>query len=151
MTILRQGMELELLVGTDVRDGFGTTHIVSWCGCVVQKPHLAVTTFGFFPKEVHGVYVSFRLYGSPVHRYELNSCEWIVEINGKPTPDLQTFVDVTKELENEKFVRVKVIDLDGNYRILTLKQDLHYWPTWELIFDPETATWRRKTIRDLAH
>lgn len=35
-------------------------------------------------------------HGSPVHRYGLYALQWIVEINGKPTPNLDAFVDVTK-------------------------------------------------------
>ena len=28
-------------------------------------------------------------------------------------------------------------------KVLTLKLDLHYWPTWELRLDPGTCSWRR--------
>lgn len=35
-------------------------------------------------------------HGSPVHRYGLYALQWIVEVNGKPTPDLDAFVNVTK-------------------------------------------------------
>lgn len=115
-----------------------------------------------------------------MHRYGLYALQWIVEVNGKPTPDLEAFVNVTKvrlivhktsycfigssslkytnvicislhvqEIENEEFVRVKTVHLNGKPCVLTLKQDLHYWPTWELSFDPETAMWQRKTIKAL--
>ncbi|XP_057831090.2 protease Do-like 7 [Cryptomeria japonica] len=150
MTVFRQGLELELLVGTDVRDGFGTTHMANWCGSVVQDPHSAVRALGFLPEEGHGVYVARWCHGSPVHRYGLYALQWIVEVNGKPTPDLQTFINVTKELEHGDFVRVKTVHLNGKPRVFTLKQDLHYWPTWELTFDPETAAWRRRTIKALS-
>ncbi|KAK1279930.1 Protease Do-like 7 [Acorus gramineus] len=147
VTVFRQGHERELVVGTDVRDGNGTTRMVNWCGCVVQDPHPAVRALGFLPEEGHGVYVARWCHGSPVHRYGLYALQWIVEINGKLTPDLETFVDVTKGLEHGEFVRVRTVHLNGKPRVLTLKQDLHYWPTWELRFDPETATWRRSTIK----
>uniref|UniRef100_A0A0D6QUH5 Pro-apoptotic serine protease NMA111 n=1 Tax=Araucaria cunninghamii TaxID=56994 RepID=A0A0D6QUH5_ARACU len=149
MTVFRQGLELELLVGTDVRDGFGTSHMVNWCGSVVQDPHPAVRALGFLPEEGHGVYVARWCHGSPVHRYGLYALQWIVEVNGKPTPDLQTFINVTKELEHGDFVRVRTVHLNGKPRVFTLKQDLHYWSTWELTFDPETAAWRRRTIKAL--
>eukprot|EP00252_Welwitschia_mirabilis_P018169 TRINITY_DN40411_c0_g1_i1.p1 TRINITY_DN40411_c0_g1~~TRINITY_DN40411_c0_g1_i1.p1 ORF type:complete len:1096 (+),score=238.79 TRINITY_DN40411_c0_g1_i1:357-3644(+) len=149
ITVFRQGSELELCVGTDVRDGFGTTRMVNWCGSVVQDPHPAVRALGFLPEEGHGVYVARWCHGSPVHRYGIYALQWIVEVNGKPTPDLQTFVNVTKELEHGEFVRVRTVHLNGKPRVFTLKQDLHYWPTWELVFDPETAAWRRRTIKSL--
>ncbi|XP_071742671.1 protease Do-like 7 [Rutidosis leptorrhynchoides] len=150
LTIFRQGREIELLVGTDIRDGNGTTRVINWCGCVVQDPHPAVRALGFLPKEGHGVYVTRRSNGSPVHRYGLHSLRWIVEVNGKPTPNLDAFVNVAKEIEDGEFVRVRTINLSGKPQVLTLKQDLHYWPTWELRFDPETSIWHRKTIKSLA-
>ncbi|KAL3813310.1 hypothetical protein ACJIZ3_014578 [Penstemon smallii] len=149
LTIFRQGREIDLLVGTDVRDGNGTTRVINWCGCIVQDPHSAVRALGFLPEEGHGVYVARWCHGSPVHRYGLYALQWIVEVNGKPTPDLDAFVAVTKEIEHGEFVRVKTIHLNGKPRVLTLKQDLHYWPTWELRFDPGTAMWCRRTIKAL--
>ncbi|KAI3462600.1 hypothetical protein Pfo_019263 [Paulownia fortunei] len=149
MTIFRQGREIDLLVGTDVRDGNGTTRVINWCGCIVQDPHSAVRALGFLPEEGHGVYVARWCHGSPVHLYGLYALQWIVEVNGKPTPDLDAFVAVTKEIEHGEFVRVKTVHLNGKPRVLSLKQDLHYWPTWELRFDPTTAMWRRRTIKAL--
>ncbi|XP_047970251.1 protease Do-like 7 isoform X2 [Salvia hispanica] len=149
ITIFRQGREIELLVGTDVRDGNGTTRVINWCGCIVQDPHSAVRALGFLPEEGHGVYVARWCHGSPVHRYGLYALQWIVEVNGKPTPDLDAFVAVTKEIEHGEFVRVRTVHLNGRPRVFTLKQDLHYWPTWELSFDPETAMWRRTTIKSV--
>ncbi|GER28855.1 DegP protease family protein [Striga asiatica] len=149
VTIFRQGREIDLLVGTDVRDGNGTTRVINWCGCIVQDPHPAVRALGFLPEEGHGVYVARWCHGSPVHRYGLYALQWIVEVNGKPTPDLDAFVSVTKGIEHGEFVRVRTVHLNGKPRVLTLKQDLHYWPTWELRFDPEAAMWRRRTIKSL--
>lgn len=149
MTIFRQGREMEVVVGTDVRDGIGTVRAVNWCGCIVQDPHPAVRALGFLPEEGHGVYVARWCHGSPVHRYGLYALQWIVEVNGKPTPDLDAFVSVTKELEHGDYARVRTVHLNGKPRVLTLKQDLHYWPTWELRFDSGTALWRRRTIKAL--
>ncbi|MCL7040813.1 hypothetical protein MKW94_001207 [Papaver nudicaule] len=149
MTIFREGQEIEVIVGTDVRDGKGTTRMVNWCGCIVQEPHSAVRALGFLPKEGHGVYVSRWRGGSPAHRYGLTACLWIVEVNGKLTPDLDTFVEVTKGLEHGEFVRIRIVGLNGNPEVHKLKQDLRYWPTWELKYDPETALWRRRTIKGL--
>ncbi|KAI3808476.1 hypothetical protein L1987_24427 [Smallanthus sonchifolius] len=149
LTVFRQGIEIDVLVGTDVRDGNGTMRVINWCGCFLQDPHPAVRALGFLPDEGHGVYVTRWSHGSPVHRYGLYALQWIVEVNGKPTPNLEAFVNVTKEIENGEFVRLKTVHLNGKPRVLTLKQDLHYWPTWELRFDPDTAMWQRKTIKSL--
>ncbi|EEF29415.1 protein binding protein, putative [Ricinus communis] len=149
MTIFRQGCEVDVLVGIDIRDGNSTTRMINWCGCIVQCPHPGVRALGFLPGEGHGVYVVKSYRGSPADRYGLTSLRWIVEINGKPTTDLDAFAKVTKDLECEEFVRIKTINLKGKPQVLTLKQDLHYWPTWELRFDPETTMWRRQTIKAL--
>ncbi|KAK4393562.1 Protease Do-like 7 [Sesamum angolense] len=149
LTIFRQGREIDILVGTDVRDGNGSTRMINWCGCIVQDPHPAVRALGFLPEEGHGVYATRWCSGSPTQRYGLYALQWIVEVNGKPTPNLDALVAVTKEIEHGEFVRVRTIHLNGRPRVLTLKQDLHYWPTWELRFDPETAMWRRRTIKAL--
>ncbi|KAL8044748.1 hypothetical protein ABFX02_08G066000 [Erythranthe guttata] len=149
LTIFRQGREIEVAVGTDVRDGSGTTRMINWGGCVVQDTHSAVRALGFLPQVGHGVYVVKWCHGSPGNRYGLYGTQWIVQVNGKPTPDLDAFSAVTKEIEHGEFVRLNTIYLSGKPRVLTLKQDLHYWPTWELRFDPETAMWRRTTIKAL--
>ncbi|KAM5574303.1 protease Do-like 7 [Rosa sericea] len=149
MTIFRQGREIDLLVETDIRDGSGTTRVINWCGCIVQDPYPAVRALGFLPEEGHGVYVARWCHGSPAHRYGLYALQWIVEVNGKQTPDLDAFLNVTKEVEHGEFVRVRTIHLNGKPKVLTLKQDLHYWPTWEVRFDPDSAIWRRNTIKAL--
>ncbi|CAN0913740.1 Protease Do-like 7 [Linum grandiflorum] len=149
ITIFRQGREIDLPVGTDVRGGNGTTRAINWCGCIVQDPHPAVRALGFLPEEGHGVYVARWCHGSPVHRYGLYALQWIVEVNGKPTPNIDAFINVAKEVEHGEFVRVRTVHLNGKPRVMTLKQDLHYWPTWELRFDPDTSVWRRQTIKSL--
>eukprot|EP00850_Spirogloea_muscicola_P001910 SM000007S20870 [mRNA] locus=s7:657624:664039:- [translate_table: standard] len=142
-----QGIEMELKVGLDVRDGFGTDRLVNWAGCMLQAPHLAVRAMGFLPDNGSGVYIGRWCHGSPAHRYGLYALQWIVEVNGRPTSDLDTFLAVAKELEHGAFVRVRTVHLNGKPKVLTLKQDLHYWPTWELYLDRWTATWRRRVIK----
>ena len=98
MTVFREGREIRVVVGTDLRSGFGSTHMVCWCGCILHETHSAVRSTGFWPKEGHGVYLSKWIFGSPAERYGVPFTEWIVQVNDKPIPDLQTFVNVTKEL-----------------------------------------------------
>ncbi|WCJ25254.1 Pro-apoptotic serine protease nma111 [Euphorbia peplus] len=149
VTIFRQGLVIDLLVRTEIRDGNGTTRMINWCGCILQYPHPAVRALGFLPKEGHGVYITKCHRGSPADRYGLCALRWIVEVNGKPTPDLDAIYNVTKELGNEENIRIRTVNLHGKPQVLTLKQDLHYWPTWELQFDPSSAMWRRDTIKAL--
>lgn len=47
-------------------------------------------------------------HGSPAHRYGLYALQWIVEVNGKPTPDLDTFVSLTKVYDSYIFQFISV-------------------------------------------
>ncbi|KAK8517715.1 hypothetical protein V6N12_016556 [Hibiscus sabdariffa] len=147
MTVFRRGHVIDLLVGTDLRDGNGTTRAINWCGCVVQHSYPAVRSLGSYPSCGAGVYVTRCCPGSPADRYGLVPLQWIVKVGGRRTSSLDGFVNATKRLEHEEFVLVKTVDLDGNSQYLTLKQDLRYWPTWEVKFDPETGIWRRTVIK----
>ena len=64
------------------------------------------------PEGADGVYISRWHHGSPAHRYGLFALHWITEINGTPTTDLDTFLDVTRTLPDGAFVRVKVCHLE---------------------------------------
>jgi len=45
------------------------------------------------------------------------------------------------------FVRVKLVHVDGSAtKVIAIKQDLLYWPTWELRLDRGAAAWRRTVL-----
>ncbi|CAN1163111.1 Protease Do-like 7 [Linum perenne] len=150
LTIFRQGCEVSVEVETDIRDGNGTRRVINWSGCIIQETHPAVRAFGYLPQQGHGVYITTWFTGCPAERYNIWGGQWIVEVNGKMTPNLDVFLDVVKELDHDEFVRIKTINLEGKPQVSTLKQDLCYWPTEELIFDPNTTTWRRHTVKAFA-
>ena len=79
-----------------------------------------------------GVYVSRWSYGSPAHKYGLRATVWLTEINGTPTPDLDAFLAVVTQLEDNAPVRLMTVDLTGKSSAHTLKTDHHYWPTLQL-------------------
>lgn len=56
-------------MGTDERDGNGTTRVINWCGCVIQEPNSAVRALGFLPKEGHGVYAARYFFFSSVEKF----------------------------------------------------------------------------------
>lgn len=67
---------------------------------------------GFMPEKASGVYVSRWHHGSPAQRYGLYALHWIVELNGYPTPTLDRFLEIVRDLENGEFVRVKLCHLE---------------------------------------
>ena len=64
---------------------------------MAQAPHRAVREGGALP-EGCGVFVSRWHHGSPAHRYALYALQFVQEVNGVPTPDLEAFVKAISSL-----------------------------------------------------
>eukprot|EP01137_Pigoraptor_chileana_P033156 Opistho-2@23647 len=140
LTILRNGKEMEVAVPTDRLSGRDITRVVHWAGTLVQEPHRSVAQQAPWPE---GVYVSWWSCGSPAHKHELRATVFITEVNGVPTPDLDAFIAQVKALPCDAYARLKVVDLSTKTKVLTIKPDFHYWPTWELARE-DGAEWKYK-------
>ena len=70
-------------------------------------------------------------------------------MNGRPTPNLNAFLEETAGLAHKSFVRVKLLHLDNKPKVITLRLDLRFWPTWELTLDHETGQWSREVIKSV--
>ena len=130
LTIWRDGEAEDLEIETVALDGLGIQRAVSWAGALLQDPHRAMAAQrGISP---YGVYIAFFNYGSPATRYGLWAGRRIVEVDGKATPDLQTFVDVVRGKKDKSSVRLKTITWNGSAEVVTLKLDNQYWPAYEI-------------------
>jgi len=143
LTVLRKQSILNVSVSTVSLDGRGTERIVFWAGGHFQNTHRAVAQLGIVSE---GVYCSRWHYGSPAHKYGLRATWWVVEINGIPTPDLDTFLNVVKDFQDDAFVRVKLVGLQDKVNVITIKMDLTYYPTYTLT-KVETKKWEYKRIK----
>jgi len=143
LTLLRNMQEVEETVSTVLLKGKGTTKIVCWAGAILQDTHRPVAQLGFLHE---GVYCSRWYFGSPAHKYSLRAAHWIVEVNGKPTPNVDTFLEVAKTIDPNQFVRLKIRGLQDRLSVTTLKLDLHYWPTW--VLDKKGQEW---ALEDVTH
>jgi len=132
LTLIRNTVEIQVSVSTVLLSGEGTTKIVCWAGAILQNTHRPVAQLGFLQP---GVYCSRWYFGSPAHKYSLRAAHWIVEVNGKPTPDLDSFLNVVNSLDASNFVRLKIKGMQDRVSVTTIKMDLHYWPTWLLFKD----------------
>jgi hypothetical protein len=56
----------------------------------------------------------------------------IVEVDGRPTPDLDAFIAAVRGRPDRSSVRLKTVTWNGSTDVTTLKLDLQYWPTYEL-------------------
>ncbi len=142
LQVLREGKELELRVPTQLLSGEGTARGILWAGALLQRPPLALARDLSLPRE--GVYISRYWYGSPANRYGLAATSRIIEVNGSPTPDLDHFLEAVSATGDRGSVRLKMLDLEGRVRVKTLKLDLEYWPTWELLRGP--TGWERRRL-----
>ena len=52
-------------------------------------------------------------------------------------------------MDDGQYVRIKMFQMDTSQpKVITLKTDLKYWPTWELRLDPKTCKWNRRNISE---
>jgi len=83
------------------------------------------------------VFVAYFSYGSPATRYGLVAGRRIVEVDGRPTPDLDAFITAVRGRPDRAPVRLKTVTWSGAVEVVTLKLDLRYWPTSELVRTPD--------------
>jgi S1-C subfamily serine protease len=142
VTLLRDGREQVVDVGTVVLDGQDIDRLLLWAGAVLHSPHRAMSAQRGIPPE--GVFVAYFSYGSPATRYRLFAGRRIVEVDGRPTPDLDAFIAAVRGRADRSAVRLKTITWNGTTEVITLKLDLHYWPTDELRLTPDG--WKRTPV-----
>ncbi|OTA96114.1 hypothetical protein M434DRAFT_68149 [Hypoxylon sp. CO27-5] len=142
--IVRESQEIHLQVPTSPADNVETNHAISFCGAVLHVPHLAVRQQ--ISKLPSGVYVSARSRGSPAYQYGLAPTNFLTHVNGKPTPDLKTFLEYVVKIPDNTYFRLKAMTFDNQPWVVTMKKNEHYFPTVEWIKDgSEPCGWRRIT------
>ncbi|KAK9468409.1 trypsin-like cysteine/serine peptidase domain-containing protein [Lipomyces arxii] len=142
MVVLRQRKEISLKVPTVPTEQFATDRVVIWCGAVLHDPHHAVRQQ---IKKLHsGVYVSGRMAGSPAYQYQVEPTSFVTHVNGKATPDLSTFLDIVRVIPDNTYLRMRVVTFDNMPYASSIKSDLHYFPTVELVKDKSRpGEWKR--------
>jgi S1-C subfamily serine protease len=142
LTLWRNGAELTLELATVALSGTDIDRIVLWAGATLQAPHRALAAQrGIAPT---GVLVSFFLYGSPATRYGLWNGRRIIEVDGKPTPDLDAFLAAVAGKDDRASLRLKTATWNNSVEVITLKLDKHYWPGYELRRGP--VSWERHSL-----
>ncbi len=142
VTILRDGREITLETTTAALGGRDIDRLLLWAGAVLHAPHRAMSAQRGIPPE--GVFVAYFSYGSPATRHKLYAGRRIVEVDGKPTPDLDSFIASVRGRADRSSVRLKTVTWNGTVEVITLKLDRHYWPTYELV--RTVAGWERRPV-----
>ena len=130
LTVWRNGAPLDVSINTVPIDGRDIQRLVIWAGATLQAPHRAMAAQRGIPPE--GVFVAYFYYGSPATRYGLYAGRRITEVDGQPTPDLDSFIRAVAGREDRSSVRLKTITWNSAIEVITLKLDRHYWPAYEL-------------------
>ncbi|OAA68445.1 nuclear serine protease 2 [Niveomyces insectorum RCEF 264] len=145
--IVRDCVETKLNLLTVAADDHETDRAVSFCGAVLHRPHHGVRQQ--ISKLFSEVYVSARTRGSPSYQYGLAPTNFITHVNGKPTPDLNAFLETVKKIPDNTYFRIKAVTFDSVPWVVTMKKNEHYFPTVEWIKDSnEPCGWRRVTYEN---
>ncbi len=124
--INRLGVEHAIEVKTHKFANNAEQSVVEWSGALIQTPHRELSLQrGIEPR---GVYVSYVFHGSPANRSNLSALLRIVEFNGELVDDLEQFIELVKKYRSEKFVQLKVLDLINRESVISVKQNMYYWP-----------------------
>lgn len=129
-TVWRGAEARDIEVRTAALSGVDLTRVVLWAGATLHAPHRSMVAQRGIPPE--GVYVAYFAYGSPATRSGLFPGRRIVEVDGQPTPDLDSFLKVVTGRPDRASVRLKTITWNNAPEVITLKLDKHYWPAYEL-------------------
>jgi S1-C subfamily serine protease len=142
LTVLRDGVEKTMDVETAALHGEDIDRLLLWSGAVLHAPHRAMSMQRAIPPQ--GVFVAYFSYGSPATRYGLYAGRRIVEVDGKPTPDLDAFIAAVQGRPDRSSLRLKTVTWNGSTGVTTLKVDQNFWPTYEL--RRTDAGWERRAI-----
>ncbi|KAK7204199.1 trypsin-like cysteine/serine peptidase domain-containing protein [Myxozyma melibiosi] len=144
MTVVRKGQEVQLKVPTVSTDNLDTDRIVVWCGAILHEPHHAVRQQ---IRKLHsGVYVSAQMAGSPAYQYCMAPTSFITHVDGKPTPDLSSFLEIVAKIPDNTYTRLRIVSFESVPFASSVKSNMHYFPTLELVKDKQVAgSWKRFT------
>ncbi len=131
VVVYRDGKEVEKKISTAALNGRGIDRVVLWAGALVQTPHRAIAVQRSVAPD--GVYVSYFNFGSPAARSGLYAGRRIVAIDGRPTPNLDAFIEVIKGLGADEAVRLNTVNWNDVPEVITLEPDPLYWPSYELV------------------
>ncbi|VEU23405.1 DEKNAAC104690 [Brettanomyces naardenensis] len=137
--VVREKKVIDLDVKLTRTANFLTKQVVFWSGCALQEPHHGVRqAISNLPSKVYCTYMS---QGSPSKFYTVGITNFITHVNEKPTPTLDEFVKVVREIKDNTYCKLRIVSFDNIPMAQTLKVNYHYFPTVELVKDIPTNKW----------
>ena len=143
--VLRSGKEIEIEVRSSHLPFTGPPKLVCWGGTILQQtPIFALeqTTPEFIQAAKKGgvtdlesmIYIGACFNGSPADGV-LSSAIWILEIDDQKVNWLENLlgiIDKLKGRDNDEYIRVKLIGMQGITSIVGIRLNSHFWPSWIL-------------------
>lgn len=142
LDVWRNDEEVLVALDTAKLSGRGIDRALAWAGALLQTPHRALSVQRGL--EPTGVYVAFFNYGSPATRYRLWAGRRIIEVDGNPTPDMDSFIAAIKNKQDRESVRLKTVSFNDAVEVTTLKLDMKYWAPYELTLTE--SGWERSAV-----
>jgi pro-apoptotic serine protease NMA111 len=142
LVVWRNGAEVPVDLDTAMLSGRDVDRIVLWAGATLQAPHRALAAQHGIPPD--GVFVSYYLFGSPASRAGLSPPRRIVQVDDKPTPDLDAFLAAVAGKQDRAEVLLKTVTWNNVVEVITLKLDKNYWPAYEVA--RTKSGWERKSF-----
>lgn len=139
LKIVREMQVMDIVVPTVDTSTINTSRILSWCGSLIQAPHLAVRQL--MEKIPSEVFVLNKSPGGPTAQYRINTGEFITHVNDQETPDLETFIRVTAGVKDNTYVKLRLVTVNNVPGACSLKTNYHYFPTQEYRKD-ESGKWQ---------
>ena len=133
LSYIRDGKEVNERVDMLALSGVGVNDVINWAGLVVHAPHHEVSAQT--GRKMDGVYTAWMWYGSPASKFGIYATRRIVEMDGVPISDMDSFYEEILKQEHGQSVRIKLESLDKKIRVKTMKIDLNYWA-------PERLRWQ---------
>ncbi|CAH0046332.1 unnamed protein product [Clonostachys solani] len=142
--VVRNGEFMSFRLNTLAADDLETSHFVSFCGMMVQKPQLAVRqVIRRVPSEI---FVSTKYYGSPSCFYGMQTANFITHINDEEVPSLEKILEVVNAIPDNTYFQIRAVSWHDIPFVITMKKNEHYYPTWEWLKDPAVpGGWMRRT------
>ncbi|CAG9955983.1 unnamed protein product, partial [Clonostachys rosea f. rosea IK726] len=142
--VVRNGEYMSFRVNTLAAEDLETSHFVSFCGMLVQKPHLAVRQLlRQIPSEI---FVVAKYYGSPSCFYGMETANFITHINDKEITSLEKILEVVNAIPDNTYFQIRAVSWHDVPSVITMKKNELYYPTWEWLKDPAApGGWMRKT------
>ena len=139
VTVLRAGQVEVVTVKPTALEALGTVRMVSWAGANFQMPF---TDIGFqkgvsFP----GVYIGDTDDGSPARWDGLYRNRFVVAVDGKPIENLDEFLEIAKDKQQDQITRLTTVSMSGRRDIVTIEPEYNFWPTFEVKL--EGTQWQR--------